>query len=110
VSDRFISFSSGGNALRRADSAIGIAHEAHLVPPARERIEQHEPAGERLAHPGDELDRLHGLERPHDAHERREHAHGGAALFRRLRVLAAQVEYGDLAIETDARAGDERLA
>ena len=98
-----------------------IAREAHLVPAARERVEEQQPAGERLADAGHQLDRLHRLDRADDAHQRREHAHRRAALLLGLGVLgeqavvagrlgAAQVEHRDLPVEADARARDQRLA
>src|SRR5436190_22806190 len=80
----------GGGTLIAAHAAMGIAGEPDFVPPARERVEKHEAAGESLAHAGHELDRLHRLERPHDAHERREHAHDGAAYVLGGRILGEE--------------------
>ena len=71
---------------RRADRALRIARNAHLAPAHRQRVEQEQPAGERLADAGDELQRLGGLRRADDADDRREHAHDRAA--RRLELLA----------------------
>src|SRR5579871_5056177 len=114
-------FPSCGRLLRAANIAAGILHEAHFVPAACERIEQHEAPCQRLADTRGELDGFQGLERPDDPDQWCKHAERGASLFafhRRVRAEAvvarripkAQVEYGDLPIEANARARDQGLA
>ena len=93
---------------------------ADFVPFHRARVEHLQPAGERAADAGEQLQRLGRLHGADDADQRREHAHGRAAhvLERRVgrehagiarRAGIARVVDRDLAVEADRRAGDQRL-
>ena len=103
-----------------ADRAVGAALDLHLVELGRERVEEQQPADERLADPGRELDRLVRLQRADDARQHAEHAALGARRRelgrRRLREEAAvarafvRLEDGDLALEAVDRAVHDRDA
>src|SRR5262249_44405531 len=103
-----------------ADRAQRIARPAHLAPAHPLRVEHQNAASYRLADASAGLQRLGRLRRADNTDERREHAHDCAArlfeipAFSEQAVVArrlgiARVEYGDLAVETDRRAGDERF-
>ena len=105
----------------RTHGARGVPRHAQFAPLHRERVEQQQAARERRADAGDELQRLGGLRRADDAHERREHAHRRAArlleflAFAEQAVVArrtgvARIEHGDLPVEAQRRARHQRLA
>ena len=103
-----------------ADRAGGVAAELDLGEGGRERVEEEQTADERVADPERELDRLVRLERADDPRQDAEHAALGAARRqlgrRRLREQAAvagalmRLEDGDLALEAEDRAVDDRDA
>src|SRR5919202_5292374 len=66
-----------GRALA-ADRALRVAPDRHLVELRGERVEQEQPADERLADPERELERLARLQRADDPREDAEHAALGA--------------------------------
>src|SRR5581483_9151760 len=94
-----------------ADRAVRVAAQLHLGERGSERVEEEQPAGERLADPERELDRLVRLQRADDAGQHAEHAALGAARSelwrRRLREQAAvagplvRLEDGDLPLEAE---------
>ena len=101
-----------------ADGAVGAALDLHVAELGRERVEEEQPADERFADPGRELDRLVRLQRADDPREDAEHAAFGARRRelgrRRLREEAAvarpfvRLEDGDLALEAVDRAVHDR--
>src|SRR4029077_18646669 len=76
-----------------ADRAVRAALDLHLVELRRERVEEQQPADERVADPGRKLDRLVRLQRADDARQHPQHAALGARRRelwrRRLREEAA---------------------
>ena len=104
----------------RADRALGVLAELELAELHLQRVEQQQPADQRVADPDDQLDDLVGLERADDPGQHAEHAALGAgrhqARRRRLREEAAVArplrspEDRDLALETEDRAVDVGLA
>ena len=101
-----------------ADRAVGIATHVHLVERRAERVEEEQPAGERLAASEDQLERLVRLERADDPRQDAEDAALGAARRelgrRRLGEEAAVAgplagrEDRRLALEAEDRAVDDR--
>ena len=84
-------------------------------------IQQQQAARQAAAGADDELERLGGLHAAHDAHQRGQHTHGGALHFFKLglgveqagvagRFGVARVEDGDLCIQPDGGAADQRDA
>src|SRR5262249_22932270 len=61
-----------------ADRALRVAAQGDLVEGRVERVEEHQPAGERLADPQQVLEGLGGLQRAHDPRQHAEHAALGA--------------------------------
>src|SRR5207248_4863563 len=99
-----------------AHRARWIARNAKIAPLHRQRIDDEQPARERFADAGDQLERLAGLRGADDADQRREYAHRCAPRFLELVTFAeqavvagargiARVKHGDLAIEAQRRAG-----
>ena len=82
-----------GGGLFAADRAVRVAPQLELGELRLERIEQHEPAGERIADAEQHLERLVGLEQAQDARDDAEDTgHGAAGCelgWRRGRIEAA---------------------
>ena len=105
-----------GDGLVRADRAFRVAAELQLGELGLEGIEQQQPAGERVADPEQDLERLVRLEQAEDARHDAEHAGHGAAgreLGRRRRRVEAAVaralerdEGRELALEAEDRGVD----
>ena len=111
----------GGHGRRAANLTFRIFVEFERAPFHTQTVEHQKPPVQGLAAAGQDLDRLRCLHGAYDADQRREHAHDGAAgffefvIFREKAVVAravvvAHVEHGNLAVETDARAGHQRLS
>src|SRR4029077_2601385 len=64
---RFVVDRRGDRGVAPTDGAIGVFLQLQLAELKLERVEQHQASDERLAHTQDELDRLHGLDRPDNA-------------------------------------------
>jgi hypothetical protein len=62
-----------------ADGATALAGNAHLGELHAAPVQHQQPPGQRGADAAQQLDRLGRLQGADDAHQRREHPHGGAA-------------------------------
>src|SRR5579884_3116546 len=108
----------GDRRLVAAHGAVGPPLDAHLVELRRERVEEEQPADQRLADPERQLERLVRLQRADDARQHAEHAALGARRRqlrrRRLREEAAvagpltRLEDRHLALEAVDRAVHDR--
>jgi len=108
------------DAVAAGGAALGVAAHSQLRELGAERLEQEQPADERLARLDDQLDHLVRLEQAHDAGQHAQHAVGPARrrqLGRRgLRVEAAVArslvgdERGELPVEAEDRRVHDRLA
>ena len=109
--------SSRGRPADRACRVLSTRTSRHSIASASSSSSR--PRGN--GRPGDQLQRLGRLRRADDADQRREHAHVGAARLLELLAFAeqavvaghagvARVEYRDLAVEANRRAGHQRLA
>ncbi len=101
---------------RTAQAARRISIETHFANARRQRIDQHQTAGEHFADPQDYFERLAGLPRADDSREHAEHAAFGAGWrgFRRrgfgIETAIARSgparEYAHLAVEAEDRSVD----
>ncbi len=120
AAERLVVDELGDRRLVAAHRAVGVLLELQLAPAHAQRVEEQQPADERLAGAEDQLDGLQRLQRADDPRQHAQHAALGAARHqprrRRLPEQAAvarparRVEHRDLALEPEDRAVHVRLA